>query len=261
MPVSPENPEVTGEAPDRPEVLGNVTFSHVKFSYQPTQPFIQDFSRHVAQGKKIAIVGPTGAGKSTLVNLLMRYYELNDGNITIDGADIRDMSRRQLHERLCIVPQDTWLFEGTLRDNIVYSSKNVSQAQLDRTIEACGLSHFAASLPNGLDTVLSEQTTISAGQRQLVTIARAMIRNAPILILDEATSSVDTRSEILIQNALDALTRGRTSFVIAHRLNTIRNANEIYVLKDGDIVETGTHKELLAANGAYAELYNAQFDN
>ena len=261
MPVSPADPEVTAAASDGPAVLGDVSFSHVAFAYQPTRPFIRDFSRDVSRGKKIAIVGPTGAGKSTLVNLLLRYYELDGGNITIDGADISGMSRRQLHDRLCIVPQDTWLFEGTLRDNIVYASKNVTDEQLKRTIEACGLSHFVASLPEGLDTVLSEQTTISAGQRQLVTIARAMIRNAPILILDEATSSVDTRSEILIQNALDALSRGRTSFVIAHRLNTIRNADEIYVLKDGDIVETGTHEGLLAAGGAYAELYNAQFDN
>ena len=242
-------------------VRGEVIFSHVCFGYTKDEPVIRDFSRRVSPGKKIAIVGPTGAGKSTLINLLMRYYELTHGHITIDGEDITSVSRRELHEKLAIVPQDSWVFEGTVRENIIYSKENVSEKTFTDILEKCGLTEFVSTLPDGADMVLSENTTISAGQKQLINIARAMIKNAPILILDEATSSVDTRSELLIQEALDTITYGRTSFVIAHRLNTIQNADEIYVMKDGDIVETGTHEELLDRDGVYAELYRAQFDS
>jgi len=242
-------------------VRGEVVFSHVCFGYTKDEPVIRDFSRSVSPGKKIAIVGPTGAGKSTLINLLMRYYELTHGHITIDGEDITSVTRRELHDKLAIVPQDSWVFEGTVRENIIYSKENVSEKTFTDILEKCGLREFVSTLPDGADTVLSENTAISAGQKQLINIARAMIKNAPILILDEATSSVDTRSELLIQEALDTLTYGRTSFVIAHRLNTIQNADEIYVMKDGDIVETGTHEELLDRDGVYAELYRAQFDS
>lgn len=242
-------------------VRGEVVFSHVCFGYTKDEPVIRDFSRSVSPGKKIAIVGPTGAGKSTLINLLMRYYELTHGHITIDGEDITSVTRRELHDKLAIVPQDSWVFEGTVRENIIYSKENVSEKTFTDILEKCGLREFVSTLPDGADTVLSENTAISAGQKQLINIARAMIKNAPILIMDEATSSVDTRSELLIQEALDTLTYGRTSFVIAHRLNTIQNADEIYVMKDGDIVETGTHEELLDRDGVYAELYRAQFDS
>ena len=242
-------------------IKGDVEFSHVHFGYDPDKIIINDFSANIEAGKKVAIVGPTGAGKTTMVNLLMRFYELNGGKITIDGIDTRDVTRENVHEQFCMVLQDSWLFEGTIRDNIVYSMKDVSD---ERVIEACkmvGLHNYISGLPNGYDTILSEDSNMSAGQRQLMTIARAMIQNAPLLILDEATSSVDTRTEQLVQDAMDLLTTGRTSFTIAHRLSTIRNADIILVMKDGDIVETGTHEELLEKGGFYSDLWTSQFVN
>jgi len=242
-------------------IRGDVEFSHVHFGYDPDKIIINDFSANIEAGKKVAIVGPTGAGKTTMVNLLMRFYELNGGKITIDGIDTRDVTRENVHEQFCMVLQDSWLFEGTIRDNIVYSMKDVSD---ERVIEACkmvGLHNYISGLPNSYDTILSEDSNMSAGQRQLMTIARAMIQNAPLLILDEATSSVDTRTEQLVQDAMDLLTTGRTSFTIAHRLSTIRNADIILVMKDGDIVETGTHEELLEKGGFYSDLWTSQFVN
>ena len=242
-------------------IRGDVEFSHVHFGYDPDKIIINDFSANIEAGRKVAIVGPTGAGKTTMVNLLMRFYELNGGKITIDGIDTRDVTRENVHEQFCMVLQDSWLFEGTIRDNIVYSMKDVSD---ERVIEACkmvGLHNYISGLPNGYDTILSEDSNMSAGQRQLMTIARAMIQNAPLLILDEATSSVDTRTEQLVQDAMDLLTTGRTSFTIAHRLSTIRNADIILVMKDGDIVETGTHEELLEKGGFYSDLWTSQFVN
>lgn len=240
-------------------VQGDVEFQNVRFGYDPDKIIIHDFSAKVRAGQTIAIVGPTGAGKTTIVNLLMRFYETNHGKILIDGVPIRNLTRENLREQFCMVLQDTWLFEGTLRENIVYSKKGVTDTQLGEVCRAVGLEHYVKSLPKGYDTVLNEQTSLSAGQRQLVTIARAMVENAPLLILDEATSSVDTKTELLVQEAMAKLTEGRTSFVIAHRLSTIKNADLILVLKDGDIIESGSHRQLLAQNGFYAELYNSQF--
>ncbi len=242
------------------EVTGNVSFEHVSFGYVPGKMVISDFSAVVKSGQKIAIVGPTGAGKTTLVNLLMRFYELNSGDIKIDGTSINDMKRENVRELFCMVLQDTWLFEGTIRENIVYSKKGVTDDQVKAVCRAAGIHNFIKNLPKGYDTVLGDTVNLSVGQRQLMTIARAMIQNAPMLILDEATSSVDTRTEVLIQEAMDKLMAGHTSFVIAHRLSTIRNADLILVMKDGDIIERGTHDELLALNGFYAELYNSQFE-
>lgn len=240
---------------------GDVEFQNVRFGYTPEKTIIHNFSAKAKAGQKIAIVGPTGAGKTTIVNLLMRFYETDSGKICIDGVPIQELTRANVHRLFCMVLQDTWLFEGTLRDNIVYSKTGVTDRQLDEVCRAVGLEHYVKSLPHGYDTVLNEQTTLSAGQRQLVTIARAMIENAPLLILDEATSSVDTKTELAVQKAMDTLTEGRTSFVIAHRLSTIKNADLILVLKDGDIVESGCHEELLQQHGFYAELYNSQFEN
>ena len=242
-------------------IKGDVEFSHVHFGYDPDKIIINDFSANIEAGKKVAIVGPTGAGKTTMVNLLMRFYELNGGKISIDGIDTRDVTRENVHEQFCMVLQDSWLFEGTIRENIVYSMKDVSD---EKVVEACklvGLHNYISGLPNGYDTILSEDSNMSAGQRQLMTIARAMIQNAPLLILDEATSSVDTRTEQIVQDAMDLLTRGRTSFTIAHRLSTIRNADIILVMREGDIVETGTHEELLQKGGFYSELWTSQFVN
>jgi len=208
----------------------------------------------------VAIVGPTGAGKTTMVNLLMRFFEINSGSISVDGVPITDLKRENLHELFSMVLQDTWLFEGTVRENLVYNMENVSDADLERVCKACGISRFVHSLPNGFDTILSESTTISAGQKQLLTIARAMLQDAPMLILDEATSSVDTRTEAIIQRAMDELTKDRTSFVIAHRLSTIKNADLILVMKDGDVIESGNHEQLMAKGGFYADLYNSQFE-
>ena len=251
------------EKPELPRpVRGEVDFEHVRFSYpdSPDKIIIKDFSAHVAPGQKVAIVGPTGAGKTTMVNLLMRFYEIADGCIKIDGVPSQDIRREDVHKLFGMVLQDTWLFEGTVRENLVYNLSDVTDEQLNRVCRACGLDKFVRSLPDGFDTVLSESTSISAGQKQLLTIARAMLQNAPMLILDEATSSVDTRTELLIQRAMDKLTENRTSFVIAHRLSTIKNADLILVMKDGDIIESGTHETLMQRNGFYAALYNSQFE-
>ncbi len=243
------------------KIKGNVEFKNVKFGYTKDKTIIKDFSAEVKRGQKVAIVGPTGAGKTTLVNLLMRFYEVDDGEIKIDGKSIKEMSRADLHNIFGMVLQDTWLFEGTVRENLIYNKKNVSDKKLKEICEVCGLTHFINTLPNGLDTVLDDNTAVSLGQKQLLTIARAMVQNSKMLILDEATSSIDTRTEVLIQQAMDRLTHNRTSFVIAHRLSTIKNADLILVMKDGDIVEQGTHKELLKIKGFYAGLYNSQFED
>ncbi|MFR0880501.1 MAG: ABC transporter ATP-binding protein [Oscillospiraceae bacterium] len=242
------------------DTKGDVEFKNVKFGYDKNKIIIHNFSAHAKSGQKIAIVGPTGAGKTTMVNLLMRFYELNSGEILIDGIPTNKMTRENVHDLFCMVLQDTWLFEGTIRENIVYSKTGVTDEEIDRACKAVGIDHFIRTLPDGYDTVLNDKANLSAGQKQLITIARAMIENAPLLILDEATSSVDTRTEIQIQEAMDKLTEGRTSFVIAHRLSTIKNADLILVMKDGDIIESGNHKDLLAKGGFYAELYNSQFE-
>ena len=241
---------------------GAVEFRNVRFSYpdNPDKVIIKNFSATVKPGQKVAIVGPTGAGKTTMVNLLMRFFEINSGSISIDGVPITDLKRENLHELFSMVLQDTWLFEGTVRENLVYNMENVPDEELERVCKACGIYRFVHSLPQGFDTVLSESTTISAGQKQLLTIARAMLQDAPMLILDEATSSVDTRTEAIIQRAMDELTKDRTSFVIAHRLSTIRNADLILVMKDGDVIESGSHDELMWQGGFYSELYNSQFE-
>lgn len=244
------------------DVCGKVTFDHVRFSYpsNPDKIIIKDFSAEVHPGQKVAIVGPTGAGKTTMVNLLMRFFEINSGDIKIDDIPISEMSRENVHNLFSMILQDTWLFEDTVRENLVYNMKGVTEEELEQVCKACGLDKFVHSLPHGFDTVLSESASISAGQKQLLTIARAMLQNAPMLILDEATSSVDTRTELLIQRAMDELTKGRTSFVIAHRLSTIKNADLILVMRDGDVIESGTHNELMKRGGFYSELYNSQFE-
>lgn len=239
---------------------GNVEFRHVRFGYSEDKMVINDFSAIAKAGQKVAIVGPTGAGKTTLVNLLMRFYEINDGEILIDGVPIDKLTRENIHNLFCMVLQDTWLFEGTIRENIKYSKEYVTDEKVEEACKAVGLHHFIKTLPLGYDTVLDDKANLSSGQKQLITIARAMVENAPLLILDEATSSVDTRTEVLIQEAMDKLTVGKTSFVIAHRLSTIKNADLILVMKDGDIIESGNHEELLEKNGFYSELYNSQFE-
>ena len=243
-------------------VRGEVEFEHVRFSYpnDPNKIIIKDFSAHVRPGQKVAIVGPTGAGKTTMVNLLMRFFEINSGAIKIDGIPTSEMTRESVHNLFSMVLQDTWLFEGTVRENLVYNKTGVTDQQLEAACRACGIYHFIETLPQGFDTVLDSGIAISAGQKQLLTIARAMIQDNPMLILDEATSSVDTRTELITQKAMDRLTEHRTSFVIAHRLSTIKNADLILVLKDGDIIEQGTHDQLLAKGGFYADLYNSQFE-
>ncbi len=240
-------------------VKGDVEFKHIRFGYDKDKMIIHDFNAKIGAGQKVAIVGPTGAGKTTMVNLLMRFYELDGGEILIDGTPIGDVTRKNLHEQFCMVLQDTWLFEGTIKENIVYSKQGVTEEQVIAVCKAVGLHHFIRTLPNGYDTILNDKSKLSQGQNQLLTIARAMIENAPLLILDEATSSVDTRTESIIQEAMDKLTVGRTSFVIAHRLSTIKNADTILVMKEGDIIESGNHNELLSKGGFYAELYNSQF--
>ncbi len=239
---------------------GGVEFDHVKFGYETGKTIIHDFSATAKKGQKIAIVGPTGAGKTTMVNLLMRFYDTWSGEIRIDGVPVNQMTRASVHDHFCMVLQDTWLFEGTIKENIIYSKKNVTDEMVVNACKAVGLHHFIKTLPQGYDTVLDDKANLSVGQKQLITIARAMVEDAPMLILDEATSSVDTRTEELIQKAMDQLMEGRTSFVIAHRLSTIRNADLILVMKDGDIVEKGTHQQLLDQKGFYADLYNSQFE-
>ena len=242
-------------------VTGDVEFKNVRFGYSEEKMVINNFSAVAKAGQKVAIVGPTGAGKTTLVNLLMRFYEINGGEILIDGAPIHELTRENIHDLFSMVLQDTWLFEGSIRENIVYSRQGVTDEEVKAACKAVGLHHFIKTLPNGYDTILDDKANLSVGQKQLITIARAMVENKPLLILDEATSSVDTRTEVLIQQAMDKLTVGKTSFVIAHRLSTIKNADLILVMKDGDIIESGNHEELLLKNGFYAELYNSQFEN
>ena len=240
-------------------IKGEVEFSHVSFSYDSSREIIHDFSAKVKPGSKVAIVGPTGAGKTTMVNLLMRFYEVNSGSISIDGVDISTMKREELHEIFGMVLQDTWVFQGTLRENLVFNTKNVSEEDITEALKATHLLHYVKTLPGGLDYQIKDGASLSSGEKQLLTITRAMIRKAPLLILDEATSNVDTRTEERIQKAMDALTKGRTSFVIAHRLSTIKNADLILVMKDGNIIEQGTHDGLMEQNGFYAGLYNSQF--
>lgn len=257
-----DEPELNPEIPSNhiEKAHGNVEFKNVKFGYLPNKTIIHNFSVKVEKGQKIAIVGPTGAGKTTIVNLLMRFYEPDSGAILLDGKPINTLSRANVHDQFCMVLQDTWLFEGTISENIIFSEKNITQEQVVKACKLTGIHHFIKTLPQGYNTILDDKANLSSGQRQLMTIARAMIKNAPLLILDEATSSVDTRTEVIIQKAMDTLMTGRTSFVIAHRLSTIRNADIILVLRDGDIVESGSHSELLQKNGYYAQLYNSQFE-
>ncbi|MBF1715878.1 MAG: ABC transporter ATP-binding protein [Streptococcus parasanguinis] len=238
---------------------GHVTFEHVRFGYAPDKTIIHDFTAEAKLGQKVAIVGPTGAGKTTMVNLLMRFYDIQAGKIAIDGVDTKAMSREEVHDAFSMVLQDTWLFEGTIRENLVFNQTDISDEAVEAATRAVGVHHFIRTLPNGYDTVLDDSVTLSVGQKQLLTIARALLKDAPLLILDEATSSVDTRTEELIQKAMDKLMEGRTSFVIAHRLSTIRNADLILVMKDGNIIEQGNHQELMSQNGFYADLYNSQF--
>ena len=239
---------------------GEVEFKDVRFGYDPEKIIIKDFSVKVNPGEKIAIVGPTGAGKTTIVNLLMRFYEINDGQILVDGIDTKNLSRENLRDQFCMVLQDSWVFEASVRENITFGEKDITDEELIDVCKRVNLDHFIRTLPNGYDTILNDKQSLSQGQLQLLTIARAMVSHAPMLILDEATSSVDTRTEIIVQDAMDELAKGRTSFVIAHRLSTIKNADLILVMKDGDIVEKGKHDELLARDGFYAQLYNAQFE-
>ena len=253
----PEQAEENEKTAKITDVKGLVEFKNVCFGYEEGKEIIHNFSAKILPGQKVAIVGPTGAGKTTMVNLLMRFYDINSGDITIDGVSIYDMKREDVRELFGMVLQDTWIFDGTIRENIAYGSEDKTNEEIEKACSFAHIDHFIRSLPGGYDMMLDETANISQGQRQLLTIARAMVNNAPMLILDEATSSVDTRTEIQIQKAMDKLTEGRTSFVIAHRLSTIQNADQILVMRDGNIVEQGTHEQLLAKNGFYAELYNS----
>lgn len=244
---------------DPKKVKGNISFEHVKFGYNEDKVIIKDFNCSVKKGQKVAIVGPTGAGKTTMVNLLMKFYKINSGNIKIDGVSINDLTRENIHDLFIMVLQDTWLFSGTIRDNIKYNNENITDEEIWSSLKTVGIDHFVKALPKGLDYTLGDNDSISAGQKQLLTIARGMIKNAPFLILDEATSNVDTRTEELVQKAMDKLVIGRTSFIIAHRLSTIKNADLILVMKDGNIIEQGNHDELMKKEGFYADLYNSQF--
>lgn len=245
---------------ERIQAKGHVEFRDVHFGYEPGKEVIHGFSANVEPGQKVAIVGPTGAGKTTMVNLLMRFYDVDSGDILIDGVSTKNLTRENVHEQFCMVLQDTWLFEGTVKENIVYCREGVSDEEVEKVCKAVGIHHFIMSLPNGYDTVLGDSMSLSAGQKQQLTIARAMIDKSPMLILDEATSSVDTRTEMIIQDAMDRLAENRTSFVIAHRLSTIKNSDLILVMKDGSIIEQGKHDELLARGGFYQDLYDSQFE-
>ena len=258
---APEMPDESKKTTVLKDVRGEVEFDHVYFGYDSDNIIIHDFCEHIYPGQKVAIVGPTGAGKTTMVNLLMRFYDVTSGEIKIDGVPTSFLTRENVHALFGMVLQDTWLFEGTIRENVVYGKENISDEQVERACRAVGMHHFIKTLPHGYDTVIDDKMNLSAGQKQLLTIARAMIENAPMIILDEATSSVDTRTEVLIQNAMDRMTQGRTSFVIAHRLSTIRNSDKILVMKDGNIIESGNHEELMAKGGFYADLYNSQFED
>lgn len=255
-----EMPDESEKTKRLEQTKGCVDFEHVSFGYDESKLIIHDFTAHARTGQKIAIVGPTGAGKTTLINLLMRFYETSGGKICIDGIPTSELRREDVHSQFCMVLQDTWLFEGSIRENLIYCTENASEEKMKNACKAVGLDHFIKTLPQGYDTMLDSQLSLSQGQKQQLTIARAMIADKPMLILDEATSSVDTRTELQIQNAMDKLMENRTSFVIAHRLSTIKNADLILVLKDGDVIESGTHEELLEQNGFYAELYNSQFE-
>ena len=245
---------------DKAKAKGEVEFNHVKFGYDSDKIIIRDFNAKIKPEQKVAIVGPTGAGKTTMVNLLMRFYEINSGDIKIDGVNIKDLSRENIHDLFTMVLQDTWLFNGTVKENIVYNNENVTDEEVIDVCKKVGVHHFIKTLPNGYDSYLSDIDSVSSGQRQLLTIARGMIDHKPLLILDEATSNVDTRTEELVQKAMDKLSEGKTSFIIAHRLSTIKNADLILVMKDGNIIEQGNHDELIKENGFYANLYNSQFD-
>ncbi len=253
--------EVNKIALDPKKVKGNIEFKNVNFGYNEDKLIIKNFSANIKAGQKIAIVGPTGAGKTTIVNLLMKFYNVTDGDILIDGKSIKDMTRENIHDLFCMVLQDTWLFEGTIKENIKYNQLNITDEQIKESCKTVGIDHFIKTLPNSYDTILNDIDSLSVGQKQLLTIARAILEDEPFLILDEATSSVDTRTEVLVQKAMDKLTVGRTSFIIAHRLSTIKNADLILVMKDGNIVEQGNHNELIKKNGSYAELYNSQFSD
>jgi ATP-binding cassette subfamily B protein len=242
------------------ELQGKVEFDHIKFSYDSTREIIHDFSADIKPGMKVAIVGPTGAGKTTMVNLLMRFYETNAGDIKIDGVPVKEMTREELHAQFAMVLQDTWIFDGTLKENLIYNTPDVTDEDIKNVIHDAHLTHFVRSLPGGLNYVIKDGGSISGGQKQLITIARAMLKKSPMLILDEATSNVDTRTEEKIQEAMDRLTANKTSFVIAHRLSTIKNADLILVMKDGNIIEQGNHDELMKQDGFYASLYNSQFN-
>ena len=258
-----EEEEMTLEHPtmylDKNKVKGDIEFKNVVFGYDDTRTIIKNFSVKAKSGQKIAIVGPTGAGKTTLVNLLMKFYEINSGDILIDGVSTKELSRENIHELFVMVLQDTWLFDGTVRDNIKFNSEDVTDEEIWNACKVVGVDHFIKTLPGGLDAKLNDSDSVSQGQKQLMTIARGMIEDGPFLILDEATSNVDTRTEELVQKAMDKLTEGRTSFIIAHRLSTIKNADIILVMNEGNIIEQGNHEELMKLNGFYAELYNSQF--